>query len=182
MTGQQASNATHQTFEQYLDQLRTPWKPIETGPRKTADYRVSSSGGEITCEVKTLLGMARLASGGYDPCRPIQRKIRRARAQLHTSHGEPCCLVLNSKSVYDSLDPTIVACAAFGPGFQQYRPDHSVIDGRPPVLRFSRKRDLPKHLWHLADATLSPACNRRFSALVVKEDWVRKHRRRDRRL
>jgi hypothetical protein len=171
MTGQDASNATHRAFEHYLDQHLTNWKPIPVGPDPSADYRLTSATSEITCEVKTLFGKLILESGGYDPCKPIVRKIRKARRQLNGSEGEPRCVVLNSKSVYDSLDPTVVACAAFGPGFVEYRPDHSVIDGSPPVLRFSRRKELPERLWHLSNAALSPVCNTRISALVILRDY-----------
>lgn len=166
MTGQEASNETHREFEQYLAAQGVPWEPIPVGHDRSADYLLSSTTSQVICEVKALVGGIRRKVGGYGPCKPIVRKIRKARPQLHGAEEEPRCIVLNSKSVHDSLDPTVVASAAFGPGYTNYRPDHSVIDGSPPVLRFSRRRELPEDLWHLANASLSPAYNTRISALV----------------
>jgi hypothetical protein len=167
MTGQEASDLTHRVLERYLDAHAIPWEPIPVGPKRSADYLLKPGSSRITCEVKTLVGKNQFRSGGYDPCRPIVRKIKKARPQLHGSDDQPHCVVLHSQSFLDCLSPTTVASAAFGPGFVQYQPDHSIIDGSPPVLRFSRKSELPSHLQHLANATLSPACNRRISALVL---------------
>jgi hypothetical protein len=176
MNGQDASQATHQDFERYLDEREIVWKHLKVGSGKTADYRVGFANAEITCEVKTLVGSRRLKSGGYDPCRSIQQKIRRARPQLKTSCDEPCCVVLNSRSALHDLDATVVACAAFGPGFTQYRPDRAVIDDSPPVLRFSRRHKLPAGIQHLANPVLSSACNRTISGLVVFGGYALSHR------
>jgi hypothetical protein len=177
MNGQDASQATHRDFERYLNEREIVWKHLAVGSDKTADYRVGLANAEMTCEVKTLVGSRRLMkSGGYDPWRSIQRKIRRARPQLKTSCDEPCCVVLNSRSSLHHLDASLVACAAFGPGFTQHRPDRSVIDNSPPFLRFSRRHELPAGIQHLANPVLSSTCNRTVSGLVVFGGYALRHR------
>jgi hypothetical protein len=133
---------------------------------------LTSGFSSVIAEVKTIVGKKRHESGGYDPCKPIVRKLKKARPQLAESEDEPHCVVLHSQSSIDSLDPSTVACAAFGPGFQQIRPNYFVIDGSPPILRFSRKSELPHHLGHLANAVLSPVINRRISALVILASYA----------
>jgi len=172
MTGQEASDKTHRIFEDYLDGQRIPWKPVPVGDERTPDYRLAAGMTEAICEVKTIVGRGSLTSGGYDPCRTIVRKIRKARPQLNAAENEPRCLLLHSQSVYDSLEPGIVAAAAFGPGYRDCRHDYSVVDGRPPALRFSRKKELPERLWHLANAALSPVCNTAISAILILSDYA----------
>jgi hypothetical protein len=172
MTGQDASEKTHRIFENYLDARRMTWVPVPLNQGRTPDYRLAAREREALCEVKTIVGSGLLPSGGYDPCKRIVAKIRKARPQLHGAENEPRCLLLHSQSVYDSLEAGIVAAAAFGPGYRDYRHDHTVIDSRPPALRFSRKRELPQHLWHLSNAALSPVCNTAISAIVILSDYL----------
>lgn len=172
MTGQDASEKTHRIFENYLYARGITWAPVPVNQGRTPDYRLTAKESEAICEVKTIVGSGLLPSGGYDPCKRIVAKIRKARPQLHGAENEPRCLLLHSQSVYDSLEPGIVAAAAFGPGYRDYRHTHAVIDSRPPALRFSRKKELPQQLWHLSNAALSPVCNTAVSALVILSDYA----------
>jgi hypothetical protein len=172
MRGQETSDATHRALERYLDQQGTPWRPMPVSSQPTPDYRLTAEGSDVICEVKTLLCKAPVKPGGYDPSRPIARKIRKARRQLGGFDDLPKCVLLRSESFYNPLNATLVACAAFGPGYRQIRPSHSIIDGSPPLLRFSRKKELPKNLWHLANATLSPVANTKVSAVIILTDYV----------
>jgi hypothetical protein len=172
MTGQGASEATHRSFERYLDQQHIRWEPIPVGRNRSPDYRLSSGASHVLCEVKTIVGRTRHESGGYDPCRAIVLKINKARPQLDGGASEPRALVLHSQSPLYHLEPATVACAAFGPGFKQLRPDYSIIDGSPPALKFSRRKELPEHLWHLSNPALSPAHNTRISALIILQDYA----------
>jgi len=110
--------------------------------------------------------------GGYDPCAPVRRKVRRARKQLREFQTVACGVVLCSESAYHGLDSVTVAAAAFGPGFQQASPNEAIIDGSAPWLRFSKRYELPTHLQHLSDPVLSSDSNRTVSALIILREYA----------
>jgi hypothetical protein len=72
-----------------------------------------------------------------------------------------------SESIFGPYEPSVILAAAFGPGYQQAGRDYSRIDPNPSFYRFCNRSELPEDKHFLADALLSPAANRTFSALIM---------------
>jgi len=79
----------------------------------------------------------------------------------------PCSLAVYSESMFGPYEPSVVLAAAFGPGYQEAGRDYSKIDPKPSFYRFLNRSELPKDRHFLADALLSPAANKTFSALIM---------------
>lgn len=154
-------------FEEYLRSQGLDWGYESLAGWKKPDYVVCHSTGRCIFEIKELGDPDPLPTGGFDPDRPVRKKIRRAREQFREYKDHCCNLVVFNKSVFGSADAGVVLAAAFGPGFQQDGRDYSRVDPAPPRYRFVRKSELPPHLHSLSEPMLTRDANRTFSALVV---------------
>jgi hypothetical protein len=162
-----SSSRAESVFEDYLDLQNLSWEYEALPGTKKPDYLIHHAEGDCVVEVKTIGDPDPRPQHGFEPDRPVRRKIRKARKQLGEYKNFSCSLAVFSESMFGPHDPSVILAAAFGPGFVEAGRDHGRIDPRPSFYRFSRKSELPSHLQFLSDPTLSPAVNRTFSALIL---------------
>jgi hypothetical protein len=134
---------------------------------KKPDYVILCASGKCVVEVKEIEDPDPRPIEDFEPDRPVRAKIRRARKQLGEYKDLPCSLAIYSESMFGPYEPSIMLAAAFGPGYQQTGRDYSRIDPKPSFYRFLKQSELPEDKHFLADALLSPAANRTFSALIM---------------
>ena len=160
-------NKAEIVFEDYLTRHGVAWE-YETLPGlKKPDYVIPHTSGKCIVEVKQIEDPDPRPTHGFNPDRPVRAKIRRARKQLGEYKDHPCSLAVYSESIFGPYEPSIILAAAFGPGYQQAGRDYSKIDPNPSFYRFCNRSELPEDKRFLADAILSPAANRTFSALIM---------------
>jgi hypothetical protein len=118
-------------------------------------------------EVKAISDPDPLPVKGFEPDRPVRRKIRKAREQFREYKDVSCSLAVFSETIYGPHEPSVILAAAFGPGLVEAGRDHGKVDPRPSFYRFSRKSELPGHLQFLSNPVLTPWANRTFSAIIL---------------
>lgn len=161
-------SAAELVFEDYLRSQGLQWEYENHSGSKQPDYTLNHPFGKCIFEVKEIKDPdPKPKSGeGFSPDQPVRAKIRTASRQFREYKQHSCSLVLYTESMFGPHDPDIVLSAAFGPGLQRATDDRK-LDPRPPAYRFLRRSDLSPKLHFLANAQLSPAANRTFSALVL---------------
>jgi len=135
--------------------------------RKKPDYLIQSAAGPCIIEVKEIEDPDPKPVHSFDPAKPVREKINFAKRQFREYKQFPCALAISSESPFGPYEPSIVLSAAFGPGYQQAGRDYRRIDPKPPYYRFLPKSRLPKDKHFLANAALSKAANRTFSAIIL---------------
>jgi hypothetical protein len=147
---------SEKTFERYLESQNLEWARFPDSQEKHPDYKVEHR--ELTClfKIKEFEHPARRPVGGFSPCPAIQEKLTQARKQFKEYRNQCCVLVLwNSKSIYRSVMPDVVASAAFGKYVHIDTDSTGNLRADPPRYRFS------------GPAELSPTQNTTFSAIVI---------------
>jgi hypothetical protein len=134
---------------------------------KKPDYVICCASGKCVVEVKEIEDPYPRPQGSFKPDRAVRAKIRRARKQFSEYKNLPCSLAVYSESIFGPHEPSVMLSAAFGPGYQQVGRDSRRVDPNPSFYRFLNKSELPEDRHFLANALLSPAANRTFSALIL---------------
>jgi len=142
-------------FEEYLNCHSLDWEAVDTGPQKEPDYRIKLGSQDCIFEVKEFDDPKPRPKSSFDPCRPVRQKLKKAREKFVRYETVSCNVVLfNSRSIYRSLTPDVVAAAAFGEHFQATQSDMG-WDGGIPVFRF------------FGSAVLTPEHNRTISSVIL---------------
>jgi hypothetical protein len=154
-------------FESYLAsrELRADYEPEFGG--KHPDYLVHAPSGDFVVEVEELHRPDPRPTSGYSPPTAIRGAMHRARNQLLRGCKHlPTAILLYSEDLYRSVTPINVACAAFGPGYNDAR-RYDRVEPCSPALRFAKTREWGKRLPKLANPFLSRTDNKSISALLV---------------
>ncbi|MBZ5700451.1 MAG: hypothetical protein LAN84_01240 [Acidobacteriia bacterium] len=155
---------SEKTFERYLDSQNLAWTRFPDIRQKHPDYKVEH--GQLTCvfEIKEFEDPAIKPVGGFSPCPAIQEKITQARKQFKGYREKCCVLVLwNSKSIYRSVLPDVVASAAFGQYVVTDANSAANLRADPPKYQFS------------GPAELSPTHNTTISAIAILSPYRLNH-------
>lgn len=150
-----AKTESEETFEHYLNSQNITWRSVPTSDRKQPDY--TAQHGEMICvfEVKEFDEPNVKPSGGFNPCPPIEKKIKRAREKFKEHRNRPCSVVLwSSKSILRDTSPMVVLSAAFGK-YVDLQHQGTELVAEPPTYRF------------FGPAALTPTANRTISAIVI---------------
>jgi len=143
-------------LEQYLEGQSLTWTRPSGSDRKQPDYEVQHRGASYVFEVKEFDYPAPEPSGGFSPCRPIQKKINRAREQFKEYPDQCCALVLwNSKSILRDVRLDVVLSAAFG----------ERVDIEPKCAGDPRAEPLSYQF--SGKAALTPTSNTTISAIAI---------------
>ena len=143
---------SEKAFERYLDTLNVKWSPVAPSAQKQPDYKIEHRSGICLFEVKEFDEPAIKPTGGFSPCPPIRKKIRKA-AEKFKQHRDDCCsLVLWNSNFHRSVQPEAVLSAAFG---DYVRQADSAFGAEPSRYRCSGR------------AELRPDCNTTFSAIAI---------------
>jgi hypothetical protein len=153
-------------FEGYLRAQALEWQYEALPGKKKPDYVIEHRSGKCIFELKEIEGPPIFPKKGFDPGKPVRKKIERARTQFKEYKDHCCNLTIFSSTMLGPTDPGMIAAAAFGPGYHQPGRDYSKLDPKPAYYRFFNRYELREDLHFLADAALSPVANRSFSALV----------------
>jgi hypothetical protein len=161
-----AKSTAESLFESYLASrdLRADYEPKLGGKRP--DYLVHAPGGDFVVEVEELQCPDPIPTQGYSPTTSIRESMRRARNQLRGCKHLPAAILVYSEAMYRSVTPTTVACAAFGPGYQDAR-RYDRVEPWSPALQFTKRHEWGTRLPKLANPFLSRAANTSISALLV---------------
>lgn len=155
---------SEKTFEQYLGGQNLMWARFPDTQEKHPDYKVEH--GRLTClfEIKEFEDPKNKPVGGFSPCPPIKEKITQARKQFKRYREKCCVLVLwNSKSIYRSVLPDVVASAAFGKYVDADASSVANLRADPPSYQF------------LGSAELNPTQNTTISAIVILSPYRLNH-------
>lgn len=147
-------------FERYLDIHNIRWTRVPTSTQKQPDYRVDHNSRICLFEVKEFDEPAIKPTGGFSPCPPIKKKIRKAAEKFKQHRGDSCGLVLWNRNFHRSVQPTAVLSAAFGEYFREKR---SPLGTEPSSCKFSGK------------AELRLDCNATFSAIAILAHYQLNH-------